>query len=338
MTSVQRTSVQKGSRWVVTVFLHVFDEGVDPFEYLESLVGDDKPLRYLAYGEEVCPNTGTPHLQAFCQLWENRAASYVHNIFPRCHVSLMRGTFQQNDAYCSKEGTLVEFGTRVEQGMRTDIIAVKRKLDDGMAPMAIAEENVAQFCAVSKMPRFCAEYSHYVRGKMIKTDRSQPKVYIRIGDPGTGKTRWLDEQFGLDGWARMPDPNGTWWITESVSRSDTVLIDELGPKKAPKIEEFLEWTDRYPIEFHTKGGFLWWKPKNIVITSNFEVKDWWNDISEVHMQAVMRRVYRIERVYKDRPSEVLYQNEEYQEDPPHPQDGAQVSEEEQESALREAND
>lgn len=217
------------------------------------------------------------------------------------------------------------------------MLAVKRKIDFGEHTMDIMEEDDC-FEVVARYKRAFTDYEHHIRGKKLRSDRTQPKVYIRIGDPGTGKTRWLDEQFGFNGWASMPDPNGTWWITPTVSRADTVLIDDLGPKKAPKIEEFLRWTDRYPVEFHTKGGFLWWKPKNIVITSNFEVKDWWNDISEVHMQAVMRRVYRIERVYKDRPSEVLYQNEEYQEDPAHPQDDAQVRSEEQESALHEAND
>ena len=41
------------------------------------------------------------------------------------HVEEMRGALDQNENYCSKEGKLIEMGTRPAQGARTDLIAVK---------------------------------------------------------------------------------------------------------------------------------------------------------------------------------------------------------------------
>lgn len=110
----------------------------------------------------------------------------------------------------------------------------------------------------------------------------------------------------------MPNPTGSWWITPTVSAADTVLIDDVGPTKIPKVEEFLEWTDRYPVEFNSKGGHLWWKPKNIVITSNCSWRQWWPKLTTVHEAAIERRITRVDLVYKDMPEERIIYNAEAQ--------------------------
>ena len=114
-----------------------------------------------------------------------------------------------------------------------------------------------------------------------------------IGDPGAGKTGYLDNWFGLTGWTKVPCPSsgGQWFFTRENSLSDAVLIDDVGPTKVPKIEELLEWLDRYPLQLNTKGGHVWFKPKVVVITSNLEIDDWWEkSINSKHKQAFMRRV------------------------------------------------
>jgi len=40
-------------------------------------------------------------------------------------------------------------------------------------------------------------YQH-ARFKNLRVNRDVPEVYIRVGPPGAGKTRWLDEKYGLD--------------------------------------------------------------------------------------------------------------------------------------------
>lgn len=269
---------------------------------------DTGRVRFIAYGEEVCPDTGTLHYQTYIVFYQPQQLSRCIRLFGEGHrFAPMRGTLRQNEAYCSKEGSFHKLGDEPKQGERHDLIGFKRLLDTGKTPLEIAEEE-GHFPAYVKFHKGFDKYAHHVRSKEIRMRRDMPKVYIRIGEAGSGKTRWLDEHFGVGEWARMPNPTGSWFITESVSNSDTVLIDDVGPKKTPKVEEFLEWTDRYPVEFNSKGGHLWWKPKNIVITSNVSWSEWWPDLTPAHKTAVERRIYKVSLVYKDQPEEHFYPN------------------------------
>lgn len=258
---------------------------------------DTGRVRFIAYGEEVCPETGRTHYQTYVVFYNPvRLHTLVKYFGKGHHFEVMRGSLQQNHDYCSKEGRFHKLGDEPRQGERHDLIGFKRKLETGLAPVEVAEEE-GHFGAYVKYHAGMEKYAHHVRGKKIRCDRTMPKVYLRIGDTRTGKTKWLDDTFGLDGWARMPNPTSNWWITPTVSYSDTVLIDDVGPGKIPKVEEFLEWTDRYPVEFNSKGGNLWWKPKNIVITSNKPWIEWWPKIEARHYDAVKSRIFRIDYLY-----------------------------------------
>jgi len=269
---------------------------------------DTGRIRYIAFGQEVCPDTGHLHYQMYLSMYKPTRMSTLMRYFGTGHhFEPMRGTLTQNESYCSKESTLTKLGDEPRQGERHDLIGFKRKLDAGMQPLAVAEEE-GHFGTYVKYHAGMEKYTHHMRAKTIRQDRTQPKVYIRIGEPGSGKSRWLDEQFGLDGWAEMPDPTGTWFLTETVSYSDTVVFNDVSRTQVPKINQFLKWTDRFPFEFNSKGGHYWWKPKNIVFTSNEPWTEWWPGLSAFHKGAVERRIFRIDLVYKDRPEEHIYPN------------------------------
>lgn len=291
--------------WVATLWLH---QAHTCLEQTMKNLTDTGRLRFIAYGEEECPTTGSLHYQTYLCAYTPIRMSQLIKYFGTGHdFQIMRGSLAQNEVYCSKEGTFKKLGDEPKQGERNDLIGFKRRLDAGETPLDIAETEM-QFSTYVKYHAGMEKYAHHVRGKKVMTDRTKPKVYLRIGDSGSGKTQWLDEQFGRDGWARMPNPTSSWWITPRVSTSNTVLVDDVGPAKIPKVEEFLEWTDRYPIEFNSKGGFLWWKPKNIVFTSNCNWEQWWPKLTDAHREAVARRIYRIDLVFKDKPEEHFYPN------------------------------
>lgn len=266
-------------------------------------------VKYVAYSREVAPTTGTPHFQGFLCCWEPQRLSAIKLYLPRAHLEVMHGRLIDNDRYCTKQGTqeLIELGERPMQGMRSDLIGFKRRIDRGEEPVQIAEDE-PHFGAYVKYHTGMEKYAHHVRAKKIRFDREMPRVYIRIGDSGSGKTKWLDDEFGKGNWARMPNPTSSYWITPTVSRADTVLVDDVGPAKVPKVEEFLEWTDRYPIEFNSKGGHLWWKPKNIVFTSNIHWISWWPKLTDAHKAAVERRIHAVALVYKDEPEQWSWPN------------------------------
>lgn len=281
------------------------EEKPDDQDVLRTLVPAD--ASYIVWGREV-GDEGTPHLQGYVKTVNPVSLKKLKKLgFARAHLEPMQGTHRAAIDYCKKDGDWEEFGEQPCQGYRSDLVGFKHRLDHGEQPVQVAESD-EHFATYVKYHAGMDKYAHHLRAKRIRTDRTMPKVYIRVGEAGSGKTRWLDEQFGVDGWARMPNPTGSWFITPTVSDSDTVLIDDVGPSKVPKVEEFLEWTDRYPIEFNSKGSHLWWKPKNIVFTSNCPPSEWWPKITDAHKAAVERRIYRIDLVYKDQPEEHIYPN------------------------------
>ena len=255
-------------------------------------------ISYFAYAHEICPETKRPHLQCFGVCKTPMKLPGIVKILSRPensynHVEEMRGALDQNENYCSKEGKLIEMGTRPAQGARTDLIAVKRLLDEGKKPMEIADEHEEHFGAVMKYSRSMNEYSDYKRRRLLQNDRTIPQVYIRWGAPGSGKTRWLDDNYGTN-WCRAPDNAGHWFDN---CDSDVVLFDDVKINEIPPIGKILQLTDRYPIQVAKKGGFLTWKPRVIVFTSNHPPDQWWNlSVNDSNYKAFLRRVTKIEEV------------------------------------------
>ena len=152
-------------------------------------------------------------------------------LFPTVHIEPMWGTFDENETYCTKEGKLIEFGERPFQGQRRDLIDMKRKLDEGIEPLELAEDEEF-FGVIGRHHRFAETYYDYKRYKKFKTDRDKPNVYVLVGKTGVGKTSWVDNKFGAGNWEKLPTPAGnTWWWTRQCCRSDTIVIDDVSPRK-----------------------------------------------------------------------------------------------------------
>ena len=69
--------------------------------------------------------------------------------------------------------------------------------------MDVAEDPEC-FNIVRQFTRFFKEYENHTRAKKARIDRSMPKVYIRYGDPATGKTRWMNNSASTDGVVCLP--------------------------------------------------------------------------------------------------------------------------------------
>lgn len=71
---------------------------------------DELDFRYVCYGYEFAPQTGTPHLQGFILFANARTLNSVIRGLPGVHVLVARGTAAHNRTYCSKSGDFIEFG------------------------------------------------------------------------------------------------------------------------------------------------------------------------------------------------------------------------------------
>lgn len=77
---------------------------------------------YYVYGKEICPTTGTPHLQGYVEWNSSKKFVTAHKIFGgRAHWEKRRATPLLASNYCKKEGLFIEWGTMSSQGSRTDL-------------------------------------------------------------------------------------------------------------------------------------------------------------------------------------------------------------------------
>ena len=137
----------------------------------------------------------------------------------------MRGRLQNSKKYCEKEGKLIEWGQKPDQGRRTDIVGLKRKLMEGHHPMDLAIEDEGFTPIVAKFSRFAQELYQHARFKKLRTNQEIPELYIRIGPAGTGKSRWVDEQYKLDKWVEAPDNTGRWF--DGCDLADVLVFNDV---------------------------------------------------------------------------------------------------------------
>ena len=146
-----------------------------------------------------------------------------------------------------------------------------------------------QRCAYLQYRSGLNTYADHQKFKCIRKSREVPEVYTRVGPPGTGKSRWLDEQYGLDKWIEAPDNNDRWF--DGCDLADIIVFNDVGFGSCPPLDIFKKLCDRYPFRGAIKGGFIWLKPKIIVFTSHsFWTERFGPNLSPLDKEAMERRI------------------------------------------------
>lgn len=223
---------------------------------------------YMVLGKEVCPTTARPHLQGF--LYFENPHAYPSKAFRAishgAHDEIMRGTPRQAAEYCKKDGDWWEHGNVPTQGARTDWDTALNDLRDHQSPIHAIDQQPHLAPCIRALERY--------QQLSIKSTHRELKVYVLIGEPGTGKSRWA--------WENFPDlyskPEGQWW--DGYSGQDTVLLDDYyGEISYPT---FLKVLDRYPVLLPVKGGFVAAKYTTVIVTSNSPPRLWYSNIAALN--------------------------------------------------------
>lgn len=102
------------------------------------------------------------------------------------------------------------------------------------------------------------------------------------GPTGTGKTTAVLETYGE---SLYDKPLNKWW--DGYKGEETVLLDDLAPEHACLASHLKRWADYNPFPTEVKQGAGRARPKRIVVTSNFSIKDIFPDPR--HYEALERR-------------------------------------------------
>lgn len=237
------------------------------------------PFVYLVCGREV-GEEGTPHIQGFLSLSQRKSMSWVKNaISDRIHLETTKGSPKQASTYCKKDGDYDEYGTLpAGSGERTDLARVVADIKKGKTMRELSENHPT---AVLRYGSGVLRLRQYVR----PSRNNPPQIHVFHGDPGTGKTRRVWEF--ADHSELWVHPGNQWF--DGYDQHPSVLFDDFEGSWF-KLSYLLKLLDRYVFQVPVKGGFVWWCPTHIYITSNIEPKMWYPNATELHQKALMRRL------------------------------------------------
>lgn len=235
----------------------------------------------LEKGEE-----GTPHYQGWFHIkkGQQRLTYLKKHLSPTAHFEIAKGSRQQNLLYCTKEegridGPWKQGDFSIKSGTRTDLNLVVESIRSKRSISEVANDYPEQFI---KYHRGIKE----LKFQIDKQDKSLRQVEVQVlwGETGTGKTFTAindnPDYFKLD------KANNIWF--DGYDGESVLIIDDFYGWLP--FGMFLNILDKYPLRLEIKGGFTWAKWTKVVITSNKQWEEWYNNISTNQQEALRRRI------------------------------------------------
>lgn len=236
------------------------------------------PCLRIICGKEVCPSTGTPHLQGAIVFSKNTRRNAAKAMLGGvAHLEKMAGEWH-HQTYCAKEGQLVRQEDNSTQGSRTDLQAfagaIKRKATD--------EELFRDHLpCLAKYPRLETRLKASFLKESTREFRKL-EVIVHWGDAGTGKTRKPYEE----GAYVFDDYEHGWW--DGYDGEPIILLDDF--YGGIKWSYFLRLLDGYQCRLKVKGGFTYAQWTKIYITSNKHPSEWYKHFDGVIPPELDRRI------------------------------------------------
>lgn len=246
----------------------------------------DLPCKYLVYGKEVSPTTGTPHLQGYVVLNSAKTRTALARLIPRSNLEVARGDSLQNFTYCSKEGDFIELGDRP----RTPAERGQMEVDRWDAIwIAASTGNIMDIPSQVRI-RCYPTLRRIERDFMPQVAQISSVCGTWIHGPsGCGKTRAVVDQFP----SAYPKMLNKWW--DGYQEEEIVYLDDVDPTQSAWLARYLKiWADRYAFIAEIKGGSRKIRPRRFIVTSQYTIGECFTD--EPTREALNRRFTSIEKV------------------------------------------
>ena len=232
--------------------------------------------KWLLYGHEIAPTTGTPHLQGCFVLnnprWRNGLKAELEGI---SYLAEMK-SIEDSDKYCKKEGDYFEKGEKPEPKNKNLLTAQEW---DGY--VAAAKEGKFDEIPSKYWVRYQNSFKQIYSDAKKDPDQSSFTDYDLkhhflwlYGPTGTGKShsaRRIAKELGC------PDPYlkdlNKWW--NGYDHQKVTIIEEANPKKCEFLADyFKKWLDKWSFTAECKGTVMQaCRPEYIIVTSNYTIRD-----------------------------------------------------------------
>jgi len=237
-----------------------------------SLLSEEFPewFAFCVWQLEIGHENNVMHYQGYLECSGKKSMAQVHSVpgFERAALDVRRGSQAQAVSYCTKVDTRIDgpwfHGEQKEQGKRSDLVHVKRAIDNGASDVVLWDDHFAS------MTRYHKAFSTYKRVKAPKRDWITQFLCI-IGPSGCGKTRLAREFFPGAYWKAPLQ----WW--DDYDGEEYVIMDEFQGQYP--FRELLRILDSSPLSLGSKGSHVNFVAKWVVFTSNYHPRDWYDPVS-----------------------------------------------------------
>lgn len=246
---------------------------------------------YSIIGEEIAPQTGTPHLQGYVSLKKKVRFNNVKTIIgDRAWIHPARGSPRQNKEYCSKDSRVWEHGVLPGPCRASNSCDGKMQEFAQEFIKAIEERTLDQL--LNDQPYYTLQYSDkWLRSynnicSVNLSQRPVPFIAWIYGPTGTGKSLLAHNTLPS---AYVKDTNTIWW--DGYMQEKEVIMDDMGTDHPP-IVNLLQWFSPYKCRVQVKGAYTSLAAHIFIITSNFKPQE----IIHTQIEPFNRRVkvYSIE--------------------------------------------
>ena len=249
-----------------------------------------QPWTYYILGKEVCPTTGSSHLQGFGYLNQKCSEASIRKRLPGIHVEAKspHSTFKQAIDYCSKQDNGPEVWGVPPMDPRTKGEGQQQLWAETLEHARRGERELIH-------PRI--QFLHYQnidyhRAAALQSQRFDPVLTKHLwcwGKTGTGKSKWVRDTYDPQQEGKFfLKGSGKWW--DGYANQEVVLIEDWGLSHVKEIgADLLKiWADVYPFQAEIKGrAFQRIRPKLIIVNSNYKPDELWSDDRE--LQPLLRR-------------------------------------------------
>jgi len=236
---------------------------------------DEIQCKFMKYGKEVCPTTGTPHLQGMVIFDSPISFKSATKKLGGCHVEIMK-SLEGSLAYTEKDGDFTERGTRpVSQSDKGKTeqarwFNIRVASEQGRFDDIPADVRFKQYRAV--------EHFYNSARKKRKLDNVPKGNNIwYYGKPDSGKSMRARNDYPD---AYLKNAN-KWWC--GYEDHETVLIEDFDKKHECLVYHMKIWADIYPFHGEVKKedtGII--RPKRIIVTSNYHPNQIWHDPADIN--------------------------------------------------------
>lgn len=255
----------------------------------ELCIFDWRYVRYTIYGHEICPTTGTPHLQGYTEFTKSMSFKDCKKLHNKVSFRTCEKSADANIEYCQKDlNNIVEIGQRSKQGARKDLDTLRDDILFGdLTVDEIIENNPVQYHQYGRTIHAIEDLKN---GRQDRNFMTQG-IWL-FGPTGVGKSEWSIEKCGNDFYRHNVRDKG-WW--DNYNKQKAVLIDDF--RGELPYSQLLELVDKHPGVTVSRRNrkpipFL---SELVIITSSLPPEDVYHNLSS---RDSLEQLYRRFKVYE----------------------------------------